>query len=66
MLPPEPMLLLEDMSRTMVLWPLGFVMMMSQDCVTTRGHAEIPGLDCGLRQCAELALTLDGHHSQES
>lgn len=59
------MLLLGAMSRYMVLWHLGSVLM-SQTSVTTRGHAELPGLGCCLRQCADLALTLDGYHIQES
>lgn len=39
---------------------------MSQVHVTTKGHAEVPGLDCCLSHCAELAQPLAGHHSRES
>ena len=67
-LPPEvmrtsrPRLLLRAMSWTIVLWQPGSVWM-SQAYVTTKGCADVPGLDCHLRYFAELALSFTGHHT---
>lgn len=40
--------------------------MVSQANVTTKGHADIPGLDCHLRDCTERSLSLAGYHTWES
>jgi hypothetical protein len=45
-----PMLLLRAMSGPMVL-SQPRVLLMSEACVTTKGHADIPGLGCHLRPC---------------
>ena len=37
--------------------------LMSQACVSIKGHADIPGLACCLRYLTELALSLDDHHT---
>lgn len=52
-------------SESVVLWQLGAVLM-SQACVSTEGHADIPGLDGHMRHFAELALFLLGYHIQKS
>jgi hypothetical protein len=64
LLPPEgmgtsrPSMLLgvRGMSGFMILWQPGS-MLDFQVCVTTKGHADAPGLDSCLRHCAELHPT---------
>lgn len=51
------MLLLKAMSESVVLWHLGSVLV-SQASVTTKGHVDVPGLDCCLWHFAELVLPL--------
>lgn len=58
-LPPEalgtcgPIMLAGTVSGSMVLWQ---PVLIAQARVITKGHANVPGLDCCLRHCAELAL----------
>lgn len=52
-------------SGSMILQQPGSVWM-SQACVTAKGYADVTGLECHLRQCAELALALAGYHTQKS
>ena len=40
-------------------------MSMSQAYITTKGYADVPGLDCLLSHCAELTLPFAGCHTQE-
>ena len=54
-----------NMSGSVILLQLVSVLM-SQTHITTKGHVDVPGLDCFLRNYAELAPPVTSHHTREN
>ena len=61
----ESQLLAVSLSGSLILRELESVLI-SQACVTTKGHAVVPDLDCHLKHYAELFPPLFGHHTGKS